>query len=75
MYTLRFGEVVTAIPTIDFGVETIEFKNIKITACDLDGRDKIRPWCRYLCQNTSAIVFVVDSNDRERMSDASHELH
>ena len=34
---------------------------------DVGGKDKIRKLWRYWYQNTTALVFVVDSNDRERM--------
>ena len=40
LYRLKLGEVVTTIPTIGFNVETIEWKNINITAWDVGGRDK-----------------------------------
>ncbi|CAF1321171.1 unnamed protein product [Rotaria magnacalcarata] len=75
LYVMKLGEVVTTIPTIGFNVETVEFKNISITAWDVGGRDKIRPLWRHYYQNTRAIVFVVDSNDRDRVDDASRELH
>jgi ADP-ribosylation factor protein 1 len=40
LYKLKLGEVVTTIPTIGFNVETIEWKNVVITAWDVGGRDK-----------------------------------
>ncbi|CAF1662428.1 unnamed protein product [Rotaria magnacalcarata] len=75
LYVMKLGEVVTTIPTIGFNVETIEFKNITITAWDAGGRDKIRPLWRHYYQNTHGIVCVVDSNDRDRVDEASRELH
>ncbi|CAF2921068.1 unnamed protein product [Rotaria sp. Silwood2] len=74
LYVMKLGEVVTTIPTIGFNVETVEFKNITMTAWDVGGRDKIRPLWRHYYQNTGAVVFVVDSNDRDRVNDASQEL-
>jgi ADP-ribosylation factor protein 1 len=41
---------------------------------DVGGQDKIRPLWRHYFQNTQAIIFVVDSNDRERCSEAREEL-
>merc|ERR1712099_194519 len=35
------------------------------------GQDKIRPLWRHYYQNTQGIIFVVDSNDRERIDDSS----
>ncbi|CAF3686853.1 unnamed protein product [Rotaria sordida] len=75
LYVMKLGEVVTTIPTIGFNVETVEFRNIKMTAWDVGGRDKIRPLWRHYYQNTAAIVYVIDSNDRERINEACEELH
>ncbi|XP_065914926.1 uncharacterized protein [Dysidea avara] len=74
LYTLKLGEVVTTIPTIGFNVETVEYKGISFTAWDVGGRDKIRPLWRHYFQNTDVLIFVVDSNDRERISESRDEL-
>ena len=63
--------MVTTIPTIGFNVETVEYKNISFTVWDVGGQDKIRPLWRHYYQNTQGIIFVVDSNDRERIDDSS----
>lgn len=75
LYTLKLGEVVTTIPTIGFNVETLQFKNMAMTAWDVGGRDKIRPLYRHYYPNTQGVVFVIDSNDRERLDDALKELY
>jgi len=82
LYKLKLGEVVTTIPTIGFNVETVEYKNISFTVWDVGGQDKIRPLWRHYYQNTQGIIFVVDSNDRERIdsgnsseASAKEELH
>merc|ERR1712147_221716 len=74
LYKLRLGEVVTTIPTIGFNVETVEYKNINFTVWDIGGQDKIRKLWRYYYHNTQGLVFVVDSNDRDRIEDAREEL-
>lgn len=75
LYKLKLGEVVTTIPTIGFNVETVEYKNISFTVWDVGGQDKIRPLWRHYFQNTQGLIFVVDSNDRERVTEAQDELH
>jgi small GTP-binding protein len=67
LYKLKLGEVVTTIPTIGFNVETIDYKSCGLTAWDVGGCDKIRPLWRHYYQNTQAIIYVVDSNDHERL--------
>ncbi|CAN7988908.1 unnamed protein product [Ixodes hexagonus] len=74
LYKLKLGEIVTTIPTIGFNVETVEYKNICFTVWDVGGQDKIRPLWRHYFQNTQGLIFVVDSNDRERSSEAQDEL-
>jgi len=74
LYKLKLGEVVTTIPTIGFNVETVEYKNICFTVWDVGGQDKIRPLWRHYYQNTNGLIFVVDSNDRDRIEDAREEL-
>ncbi|KAM9791360.1 ADP-ribosylation factor 3-like [Syngnathus typhle] len=74
LYKLKLGEIVTTIPTIGFNVETVEYKNISFTVWDVGGQDKIRPLWRHYFQNTQGLIFVVDSNDRERCTEAREEL-
>eukprot|EP01000_Liburna_glaciale_P006806 NODE_859_length_757_cov_1250.464689_g587_i0.p1 GENE.NODE_859_length_757_cov_1250.464689_g587_i0~~NODE_859_length_757_cov_1250.464689_g587_i0.p1 ORF type:complete len:184 (+),score=52.84 NODE_859_length_757_cov_1250.464689_g587_i0:79-630(+) len=75
LYKMKLGEIVTTIPTIGFNVETVEYKNIKFTMWDVGGQDKLRPLWRHYFQNTNGVIFVVDSNDKERAAGARDELH
>jgi ADP-ribosylation factor 1/2 len=59
---------------VGFNVETVEYKNIQFTVWDVGGQDKIRPLWRHYFQNTQGIIFVVDSNDRDRIVEAREEL-
>ncbi|XP_064095541.1 ADP-ribosylation factor 4-like [Macrobrachium nipponense] len=74
LYKLKLGEIVTTIPTIGFNVETVEYKNISFTVWDVGGQTKIRPLWRHYFQNTSAIIYVIDCNDPERLAEAKEEL-
>jgi len=74
LYKLKLGEIVTTIPTIGFNVETVEYKNICFTVWDVGGQDKIRPLWRHYFQNTQGLIFVIDSNDRDRINEAEKEL-
>ncbi len=67
LYKLKLGEVITTIPTVGFNVETLQVKGIDFTIWDVGGCDKIRPLWRHYFQNTQAIIFVVDSNDTDRL--------
>jgi ADP-ribosylation factor protein 1 len=48
---------------------------VKFTVWDVGGQDKIRTLWRHYYQNTQALIFVVDSNDKGRVEDARSELH
>eukprot|EP01092_Planopodium_desertum_P010336 TRINITY_DN457_c0_g1_i13.p1 TRINITY_DN457_c0_g1~~TRINITY_DN457_c0_g1_i13.p1 ORF type:complete len:179 (-),score=58.94 TRINITY_DN457_c0_g1_i13:90-626(-) len=74
LYKLKLGEIVTTIPTIGFNVETVSYKKIDFTVWDVGGQDKIRPLWRHYFQNTQGLIYVVDSNDKERVSEAADEL-
>jgi len=73
LYKLKLGEIVNTVPTIGFNVETVEYKNVSLTVWDVGGQEKIRPLWYHYFQNVQGIIFVVDSNDRERMDDKSSE--
>ncbi|KAI0989471.1 hypothetical protein GJ496_011130 [Pomphorhynchus laevis] len=74
LYKLKLGEVVTSIPTLGFNVETVEYKNISFTVWDVGGQTILRPLWRHYFPNTQGLIFVVDSNDRERIGEAKDEL-
>ena len=75
LYKLKLGEVVNTIPTIGFNVETVEYKNISFNVWDVGGQDKIRLLWRHYYTNTQGLIYVVDSNDRERIEENREELH
>jgi len=74
LYKLKLGEVINTIPTIGFNVETVEYKRLKFTMWDVGGQSKIRPLWKHYFLNTDGLIYVVDSNDRERISEARSEL-
>eukprot|EP00429_Kryptoperidinium_foliaceum_P020733 CAMPEP_0176048436 /NCGR_PEP_ID=MMETSP0120_2-20121206/24061_1 /TAXON_ID=160619 /ORGANISM="Kryptoperidinium foliaceum, Strain CCMP 1326" /LENGTH=181 /DNA_ID=CAMNT_0017381855 /DNA_START=44 /DNA_END=589 /DNA_ORIENTATION=+ len=74
LYNLKLSTVVSTIPTVGFNVESVEYKNISFTVWDIGGQDKIRRLWRHYFLGTNAVIFVVDSSDRERTDEASEEL-
>jgi ADP-ribosylation factor protein 6 len=41
---------------------------------DVGGQDKIRPLWRHYYAGTQALIFVVDSSDRDRIEEARQEM-
>ncbi|KAG5670364.1 hypothetical protein PVAND_000635 [Polypedilum vanderplanki] len=74
LYRLQVGEVVTTIPTIGFNVEQVTYKNLKFQVWDLGGQTSIRPYWRCYYSNTDAIIYVVDSADKDRVGISKDEL-
>ena len=74
LYQLKMSETVKTIPTIGFNVETLDYKGLNFTVWDVGGQDKIRILWKHYYQNSDGIIFVVDSNDKDRVSEASEEL-
>lgn len=66
---------INASPPVGFNVETVTYKNVKFNVWDVGGQDKIRPLWRHYYTGTQGLVFVVDSQDRERIDEAKQELH
>ncbi|VDK44414.1 unnamed protein product [Anisakis simplex] len=74
LYRLQVGEVVTTIPTIGFNVEQVIYKNLKFQVWDLGGQTSIRPYWRCYYSNTDAVIYVVDSADKDRIGISKQEL-
>jgi len=80
LYKFQLGEIVTTIPTIGFNVENLEFGKMRMTVWDIGGQQKIRPLWRHYYQGTQGLIYVVDSNDVDRIANdygdsAKEELH
>ena len=67
IYQFKLGEQVVAIPTIGFNVEEVKYKNITFTMWDVGGQERIRNMWHHYIDNSDALIFVVDSADRERI--------
>ena len=65
----------TAFKFSGFNVETVEYRNITFAVWDVGGQTKVRPLWRHYYQNTQVLIFVVDSNDIDRMNTARDTLH
>eukprot|EP00658_Telonema_sp_P-2_P030370 TRINITY_DN22947_c0_g1_i3.p1 TRINITY_DN22947_c0_g1~~TRINITY_DN22947_c0_g1_i3.p1 ORF type:complete len:182 (+),score=56.18 TRINITY_DN22947_c0_g1_i3:39-584(+) len=74
LYKMKLGEVVSTMPTIGFNVETVEFKQVTFTVWDVGGQDKIRKLWRHYYEDVDAIIFVLDSNDKDRIEEARGEV-
>lgn len=74
LYKLHIGEVLSTVPTIGFNVEKVQYKNVVFTVWDVGGQEKLRPLWRHYFNNTDGLIYVVDSQDRERVAKAATEF-
>jgi len=74
LYKLLLDEVVATTPTIGGNVEEVVYKNIRFLMWDIGGQEALRSsWHTYYI-NTHAVILVVDSTDKERLSVTREEL-
>ena len=75
LYKLKLNETVSTIPTIGFNVETVQpVKNVSFTVWDVGGQDKIRQLWRHYFIGCEGLIYVVDSSDNSRFTEAQNEL-
>ncbi|XP_069111811.1 uncharacterized protein [Argopecten irradians] len=74
LYQLLHRNFFTTTKTLGFNVETIEHQGDELTVWDMGGHKSIRGlWKHYIFQ-AQGMVFVVDSSDRDRLSEARDVL-
>eukprot|EP01080_Neovahlkampfia_damariscottae_P011844 gene11844-5174_t len=81
LYKLKLQEdVLTTVPTIGFGVETIEYDGNTFTIWDLGGQTQGKSSFishgkrKHYFSACNCVIFVIDSNDQERIEEVKYEL-
>ncbi len=76
LYCMKLGEALSnTVPTLGFNIEQIEYKNLTFKAWDLGGQTKFRGLWHHYYESTNAVIFVIDSNDKDRFNESKQELH
>ncbi|XP_032535771.1 ADP-ribosylation factor-like protein 11 [Chiroxiphia lanceolata] len=75
LYKLKSGQAVETCPTVGFNVESLQTPcGISFTLWDVGGQDSLRvSWPDYL-EDINTLVFVIDSTDVARLSEAAAAL-
>eukprot|EP00043_Microstomoeca_roanoka_P004331 m.49036 g.49036 ORF g.49036 m.49036 type:complete len:180 (-) comp12442_c1_seq2:297-836(-) len=75
LYQYLLSEVVVTSPTIGSNVEEVTYKNMHFVMWDIGGQESLRTsWTTYYT-GAKALILVIDSTDRERLSLAKEELY
>jgi ADP-ribosylation factor protein 1 len=61
-------------PTIGLDIEQVVCSNMSITCWDVGGGNSIRPLWRHYYPGITALIFVVDCSDRERVESSREQL-
>uniref|UniRef100_A0A0M3HNE3 ADP-ribosylation factor-like protein 4C n=2 Tax=Ascaris TaxID=6251 RepID=A0A0M3HNE3_ASCLU len=79
IYRLKMDHFVQQAPTVGFNCEKFRpssgpAKGQTFVVWDVGGQEKLRPLWRTYVRQADAVIFVVDSTDRERFEEAHVEL-
>ena len=74
LYKFKLDETISTIPTIGFNVETVQFNKINMTMWDVGGQNKIRPLWKHYYNGSSALIWVMDCADSDRLEEVKEEL-
>jgi ADP-ribosylation factor-like protein 3 len=61
-------------PTQGFNIKSLVRDGFKLNVWDVGGQREIRPYWRNYFDSTDALVYVIDSADRERLEEVNTEL-
>ena len=67
-------DITHTMPTQGFNIKSVTKDGFKLNVWDVGGQREIRPyWANYM-KGTDALIYVIDSADRERLEEVSVEL-
>lgn len=72
---LKGEDVNTISPTLGFNIETLEFGGVNLNIWDIGGQISLRAYWKNYFEETDGLVWVVDSNDKMRLTDCKNEMH
>ena len=67
-------DITHVMPTQGFNIKSLVHEGFKLNVWDIGGQKSIRPYWRNYFDNTDALVYVIDSADRQRVEEAGEEL-
>lgn len=75
LYCLKLGEPLDyTVPTLGFNIEVLDYKGLTINAWDLGGQSSYRTMWHSYYSSSNAVVYIIDSADRERFDESRKEL-
>lgn len=62
-------------PTLGFQITALTFMGCTLNVWDVGGQQSLRSYWRNYFEQTDGLIWVVDSNDADRLCDCKAELH
>lgn len=75
LYKLKRNDEIQIIPTMGYNVETVDFEDKAFTFWDVGGLESVRVLWKFYTENKSAVTFVIDASNMERIVEAREFLH
>ena len=73
-YQMTLGEFVTTPPTLANPMDFLSYNGVDLTLWDVGGQVEARQLWQHYFENSDALIFVVDSQDRARMGEVRNVL-
>jgi small GTP-binding protein len=70
LYKLKLGDTIVTVPTIGFNVETVTHGSVDLVVWDIGGQDRLRVLWKHYTDGINGLIYVIDSSDRERITEA-----
>eukprot|EP00166_Cyanidium_caldarium_P000760 ctg_130.g116 len=74
LYFLKLNKQMMTMPTLGCNTETLQYEGYDITIWDIGGLDKVRSLWSEFSKDAQGVIFVVDSYDKERITQAKDAL-
>jgi len=75
LYCMKMGMAIEhTVPTLGFNIEEFKYKNLTFKAWDIGGQTKFRSMWHHYFEGVDAVIYVIDSADRQRFPESKKEL-
>ncbi|KAL4481377.1 hypothetical protein ABPG72_010530 [Tetrahymena utriculariae] len=74
LYKMKLLEQVQIISTNGSNIKSVEYKDLRFIIFDIPDQKRLRQLCHYYSDGSNALIYVLDSGDDERITDAKQAL-
>ena len=67
-------DITNITPTAGFNIKSLSMSNFRLNVWDIGGQKAIRPYWKQYYDSTDALIYVIDSADKNRVEETGEEL-